>query len=303
LQAVPSRHFQTFRSSGILSAKVYSARYFLVLGAVAMSLSHRMLKSLSRRTIWAGIFLAAVLLPWQSGCVQRRMTIRTNPPGALVYVDDYEIGTTPVSTDFTYYGTRKIRIVKDGYETLTVMQPIPAPWYQFPPADFITENFVPGKIRDQRLLDYQLKPQMVVPTDQLLSRAEGLRRDSLVTPASAIMPQPNGLAPNIQQGAPIVPTSPNTLPGTIPNTAPYSQPNTIPPPSVNQPPNGYQQPNINTTPNNYQQPNAYPQPNTSIPPGTSGQPNAYSQPTMLTPPALNPSPDIGGQGVHPLPPR
>ena len=48
------------------------------------------------------------------------MTIRTNPPGALVYVDDYEIGTTPVSTNFTYYGKRKIRIVKDGYETLTV---------------------------------------------------------------------------------------------------------------------------------------------------------------------------------------
>ena len=40
------------------------------------------------------------------GCVQRRMTIRSNPPGALVYVDDYQVGTTPVSTDFGYYGTR-----------------------------------------------------------------------------------------------------------------------------------------------------------------------------------------------------
>ena len=98
-------------------------------------------------------------------------------------MDDYEIGTTPVSTDFIYYGTRKIRIVKDGYETLTVMQPFPAPWYEFPPADFITENFVPGKIRDQRILDYQLKPQMIVPTDQLLSRAEGLRHNNLITPA------------------------------------------------------------------------------------------------------------------------
>ena len=76
------------------------------------------------------------------------MTVRTNPPGALVYVDDYEIGTTPVSTDFTYFGTREIRIAKDGYETLTVMQPISTPWYEYPPVDFITENFVPGKIRD-----------------------------------------------------------------------------------------------------------------------------------------------------------
>jgi hypothetical protein len=35
-----------------------------------------------------------------TGCVQRRMTIRSDPPGALVYVDDYQIGTTPVSHDF-----------------------------------------------------------------------------------------------------------------------------------------------------------------------------------------------------------
>ena len=110
-----------------------------------------------------------------TGCVQRRMTIRTNPPGALVYVDDYEIGTTPISHNFTYYGTRKIRLVKDGYETLTVMQPIAAPWYQIPPLDFFSENLVPGEIRDRRTLTYQLRPQMVVPPDQLLGRAESLR--------------------------------------------------------------------------------------------------------------------------------
>ena len=47
--------------------------------------------------------------------------------GALVYVDDYEVGITPISTSFLYYGQRRIRLVKDGYETLTVMQPIPPP--------------------------------------------------------------------------------------------------------------------------------------------------------------------------------
>ena len=110
-----------------------------------------------------------------AGCVQRRMMIRSNPPGALVYVDDYEIGTTPVSHNFTYYGTRKIRLVKDGYETLTLMQPIPTPWYEIPPLDFCLENLVPGELRDHRTLDYQLRPQMVVPPDELLGRAEALR--------------------------------------------------------------------------------------------------------------------------------
>jgi hypothetical protein len=83
-----------------------------------------------------------------------------------------------VSTSFTYYGTRKIRLVKNGYETLTVMQPVPVPWYQITPIDFVAENLVPGQIRDNRTFDYQLVPQMIVPTEQLLDRAEGLRRQT-----------------------------------------------------------------------------------------------------------------------------
>jgi len=222
------------------------------------------------------------------------MTIRSNPPGAVVYVDDYEtpIGVTPISTNFLYYGTRKIRLVKDGYETLTVMQPIPAPWYQYPPVDFISENFVPGQIRDQRVIDYQLKPQMVVPTDQLLSRAENLRHTNLVAPAGATMSRPG--APN---------ASPGALPSTVSNATPSLSPNVILQPSVNTPPNGFTSPNLNTAPNTYQQPNSYPQPDTSIPPGAAVQPNAYQQPSLLTPPSLNPPQDIGGQGVHQLPPR
>lgn len=102
--------------------------------------------------------------------------IRSNPPGALVYIDDYEVGTTPCATHFIYYGQRRIRLVKDGYETLTRLESIPPPWYQVPPLDFVTENLVPGEIRDVRELSYNLVPQVVVPPEQLLGRAEDLRR-------------------------------------------------------------------------------------------------------------------------------
>ena len=95
---------------------------------------------------------------------------------AAVYVDDYPIGTSPVSTSFTYYGTRKIRIVKDGYETLTVERKISPPWYQYFPLDFVAENVVPSEIRDESVLDFTLSPQMIVPTDQLIGRAEQLRQ-------------------------------------------------------------------------------------------------------------------------------
>ena len=148
------------------------------------------------------------------GCVQRRFTVRSNPPGALVYIDDYEIGTTPVSTDFTYYGTRKIRLVKDGFETLTVLQPVPAPWYQTPGIDFFADNLVPGEIRDERVLDYQLQPQVIVPTEQLMGRAEELRRGSHAAPPPTMMPPTNLLPP----------------PGGVPIGPPVLAPETLPPP-------------------------------------------------------------------------
>ncbi len=148
---------------------------------------------------WAALVLAFCVATL-SGCVQRRLVIRSNPPGALVYIDDYQIGTTPIATNFTYYGTRKIRLVKDGYETLTVMQTIPPPWYQIPPLDFITENLVPGELRDHRTFEYQLMPQAVVPTEQLLSRAESLRAQ---TQTSGVVRSELGQAP----GPPAVPLS------------------------------------------------------------------------------------------------
>ena len=129
------------------------------------------------------------------------MTIRTSPPGARVYVDDYEIGTTPVSTNFTYYGTRKIRLVRPGYETLTVMEPIHPPWYQIPPLDFFSENLWPGELHDRRALSYQLVPQRMVPEEELLGRAESLRSraqlSGMVRSSTSAATGPDRFAPDI----------------------------------------------------------------------------------------------------------
>jgi hypothetical protein len=152
--------------------------------------------------------VVAIACVFPAGCVQRRMMVRSNPPGAVVYIDDYEIGTTPVAANFTYYGTRKIRLVKNGYETLTIMQPVPAPWYQFTPLDFIAENLIPGKIHDTRTFDYPLVPQLVVPPEQLLDRAEGLRRE---TRASGTVQT----SPPLRAGPPPRGASPTTAPLSI----------------------------------------------------------------------------------------
>ncbi len=132
------------------------------------------------------------------GCVQRRMTIRSSPPGALVYVDDYQIGTTPVSTDFVYYGTRKIRLVKDGFETLTVRQPFPIPWYEVFPLDFVTENLWPWEIRDERVVDLAMAPADSLPAELVVARAQQARLAAGSLPPVAATPQPKApLAPQV----------------------------------------------------------------------------------------------------------
>jgi hypothetical protein len=137
------------------------------------------------------LFLLAGVVLLETGCVRRRLNVFSNPPGALVYVDNQQIGTTPCSVDFIYYGTREIRLVKPGYETLTVNQPIPMPWYQIPPLDFFSENLAGTKIRDNRTISYNLAPQLIVPNEELLDRANQLRQDSQqfpVAPAGMIAP-------------------------------------------------------------------------------------------------------------------
>ena len=115
--------------------------------------------------------------------MHRRMTIESVPGRALVVVDGEEIGYTPASVDFTYYGTREIKLIKDGYETLTVQQPVPPPWYQVPPFDFVSDNFAGGRIKDGRRFIYQMQPKMTgqAETEGLIDRAQSLRSDSVLT--------------------------------------------------------------------------------------------------------------------------
>ncbi|MCC7420244.1 MAG: PEGA domain-containing protein [Planctomycetaceae bacterium] len=150
-----------------------------------MTVSRPQPEAMSRRSSLRTMALAAMALAvclLQTGCVFRRMTVRSDPPGALVLVDGQEIGYTPCSMDFTYYGTREIKLVKDGYETLTVMQKLQAPWYQYPVVEFFADNLSPHKITNRHEFSYRLQPQAIVPTQELLDRANSLRSDTQVGP-------------------------------------------------------------------------------------------------------------------------
>src|SRR5258708_618502 len=93
--------------------------------------------------------LALTVVGCATGCVERRLVIVPDPSGAIVYDEkDQPIGAGPVDKPFTYYGTYRFRIAKDGYETLVFEQRVRSPWYELPGLDFFSENVIPWTIRD-----------------------------------------------------------------------------------------------------------------------------------------------------------
>jgi hypothetical protein len=117
-----------------------------------------------------------------AGCVERRYTLRTDPPGALAIVNGEEIGPTPVSRSFYYYGDREITFLLDGYQTKTVIQPVKAPWWDNLATEFFSENILPFTLRDEREFKYQLTPARVPQAADLKDRAEQLRAESRALP-------------------------------------------------------------------------------------------------------------------------
>jgi hypothetical protein len=128
----------------------------------------------------AFLLLAGVSL--LTGCVERRYTIRSDPPGATVVVNGEEIGPAPASKSFVYYGEREITLVLDGYATKTVIQPIKAPWWDNYLTEFFTENIVPVSLRDEREYKFTLEPAVSPPQGELRDRAESLRNEARTLP-------------------------------------------------------------------------------------------------------------------------
>lgn len=139
-----------------------------------------MVRSRRPRRREAMVLLGAVVLA--CGCVERRYTVRTDPPGAQVIVNGESLGPSPASHNFYYYGDREITLVLDGYETRTVIQPVNAPWWDNYLTEFFSENLVPLVIRDEQEFSYKLEPARSPTQEEVQARAETLRSEANVLP-------------------------------------------------------------------------------------------------------------------------
>ena len=131
----------------------------------------RKLGLLSRTLVPA---LAAVFL---GGCVERILTVRTEPEGARVFLDGQEVGESPCDVPFEHFGTRDVEVRLIGHRARREFVEIDPPWWQYTPFDFFAEVIDPRDhvFRYDVFMKLELSRGGPEEEDELLRRAEEMR--------------------------------------------------------------------------------------------------------------------------------
>ena len=141
------------------------------------------------------------------GCVQRVMHVRSDPPGAAVWLNDQQVGRTPFDREFVWYGNFDVVAREDGYQTLTTTREVTAPWWQWVPFDLLTD-FLP--VRDDETMRLTLAPLGTPDPVAILRRGEQLQA------------QLEGSEHTVHRN--VLAVHPSTRPTTAPATDPAEEP-------------------------------------------------------------------------------
>ena len=105
-----------------------------------------------------------------SGCVERELTIVTKPEGAKVVLNDEEIGTSPVTVPFNWYGNYKVHLSKKGYETLISNKCLKRPAHDYFPLDLLADVMNSKRV-DKYCWEFELTEYSKPDRNTLINRA------------------------------------------------------------------------------------------------------------------------------------
>lgn len=143
------------------------------------------------RLVTTGALLGAACA--MGGCLERRLHITSDPPGALVHLNDAEVGRTPCEVDFEFYGVYDVRLELEGFEPLMTSAEAKVPAHELPVVD-LAALILPVKFKNDVRWHFALTPTDA-DTDALLGRARDLR-GQLDHPDPAIaQPETTGAQP------------------------------------------------------------------------------------------------------------
>ncbi len=110
-----------------------------------------------------------------AGCVERKLTIVTEPSEAVVWLNDEEIGVTPVTVNFKWHGDYNVRIEKPGHEILNTHRLLERPANDRFLLDFFAEVLWQGTIEDFHTWTFELEPYQPVSSEELIEQALQMR--------------------------------------------------------------------------------------------------------------------------------
>ena len=93
----------------------------------------------------------------------------------MVVLNDEEIGNSPVTVSFEWYGDYNVAVRKEGFETLKTHRKLKAPWYDGFPFDFLT-LLNPERTVDEYEWTFDLEPTKEVNREELIENAEELKK-------------------------------------------------------------------------------------------------------------------------------
>lgn len=117
--------------------------------------------------------LLLLSLGFAGGCVRRVIEITSDPDGATVWLNDREVGTTPLEVEIVFYGKYDVQVRHLGYEPMTTFGSAKAPVWDTPGLDFIAE-IIPASFESRNVWHFAMVPE-TNDAEALLQRAEALR--------------------------------------------------------------------------------------------------------------------------------
>lgn len=117
--------------------------------------------------------LLLALLALACGCVRRVVDITSDPDEAVVWVNDREVGTTPVEVEILHYGKYDIQVLKPGYEPIATGSSANPPIWDWVGLDLIAE-ILPVDLVSRNKWHYTLVAEEH-DEKAVLGRAEALR--------------------------------------------------------------------------------------------------------------------------------
>lgn len=120
-------------------------------------------------------FALLLLLPL-AACVERKLLIKTEPPGAMIRVNGKKEGKAPRTWPFEHYGTILVEAELEGHEPVQQEHRLRSPWWQKEGINVFTDAVWPGTIHDNHELVIKLVPRKRLTDAERKRRLNELER-------------------------------------------------------------------------------------------------------------------------------